>query len=48
MKFFHIASQGDLIANSMGILEPNPIDEKGNPHKDGDVCSWYIYEFPLL
>lgn len=34
MKFFHITSNQDLIANSMGIFEPIPVDSHGNARED--------------
>ncbi|KAL7192076.1 hypothetical protein ACSBR2_024011 [Camellia fascicularis] len=35
MRMFSIASIDDLIANSMNILEPAPIDAEGNEREDG-------------
>ncbi|KAH7285145.1 hypothetical protein KP509_33G015300 [Ceratopteris richardii] len=34
LKFFHIGSSEDLIANSMGILEPIPANSDGSPRSD--------------
>eukprot|EP00250_Pteridium_aquilinum_P010568 c19479_g1_i2 orf=35-844(+) len=34
LKFFHISSNEDLTANSMGILEPIPVDSNGSPRED--------------
>ncbi|XP_072989163.1 5-formyltetrahydrofolate cyclo-ligase, mitochondrial [Typha latifolia] len=34
MRMLKISSTGDLIANSMNILEPSPIDANGNPRED--------------
>jgi hypothetical protein len=48
MKFFHITSYGDMTKNSMGILEPNPVDENGNPREDGDRCFWVFTWVPLF
>lgn len=35
MRMFHISSTDDLIANSMNILEPTPVDADGNEREDG-------------
>ncbi|KAM7263953.1 hypothetical protein ACFE04_001636 [Oxalis oulophora] len=34
MRMFHISSLDDLVANSMDILEPAPLDSKGNERED--------------
>ncbi|KAJ4712216.1 5-formyltetrahydrofolate cyclo-ligase [Melia azedarach] len=34
MRMFHISSTDDLIANSMNILEPTPVDADGNERED--------------
>ncbi|MCO5568284.1 hypothetical protein L7F22_021981 [Adiantum nelumboides] len=34
LKFFHICSNEDLTANSMGILEPIPVKRDGSPQDD--------------
>ncbi|KAJ8772160.1 hypothetical protein K2173_027337 [Erythroxylum novogranatense] len=34
MKMLNISSMDDLIANSMDILEPAPVDGDGNPRED--------------
>ncbi|KAL9434315.1 hypothetical protein AB3S75_029031 [Citrus x aurantiifolia] len=34
MRMFHISSIDDLIANSMNILEPAPVDADGNERED--------------
>ncbi|KAJ0106733.1 hypothetical protein Patl1_17903 [Pistacia atlantica] len=34
MRMFHISSVDDLIANSMNILEPAPVDADGNERED--------------
>ncbi|KAI5077581.1 hypothetical protein GOP47_0007405 [Adiantum capillus-veneris] len=34
LKFFHICSNEDLAANSMGILEPIPVKSDGSPRED--------------
>lgn len=34
MRMLNISSRNDLIANSMKILEPSPIDISGNPRED--------------
>ncbi|XP_022889842.1 5-formyltetrahydrofolate cyclo-ligase, mitochondrial isoform X2 [Olea europaea var. sylvestris] len=35
MRMLNISSMNDLIANSMDILEPAPVDAKGNERQDG-------------
>lgn len=35
MRMLNISRMDDLIANSMNILEPNPIDAEGNAREDG-------------
>lgn len=42
MRMLHISSTKDLIANSMNILEPAPIDAEGNDRQDGT----YTYQSP--
>lgn len=41
MRMLHISSTDDLIANSMDILEPAPVDADGNEREDG------TFTFPL-
>ena len=36
MRMLNISSLDDLIANSMDILEPAPVDSTGNPREDGN------------
>lgn len=38
MRMLNISSVDDLIANSMNILEPDPIDANGNEREDGKNC----------
>ena len=50
MRMLSISRMDDLIANSMNILEPNPIDAEGNVREDGMapiVLSYVIYIFPV-
>lgn len=35
MRMLHISHMDDLIANSMNILEPAPVDAHGNDREDG-------------
>ena len=35
MRMLHISHMDDLIANSMNILEPAPVDAQGNEREDG-------------
>lgn len=37
MRMLHISHMNDLIANSMNILEPAPVDAQGNEREDGSV-----------
>lgn len=37
MRMLNISRLDDLIANSMDILEPAPVDENGNEREDGIV-----------
>lgn len=37
MRMLHISHMDDLIANSMNILEPAPVDAQGNEREDGSV-----------
>ena len=39
MRMLHISHMEDLIANSMNILEPAPVDALGNEREDGSVLS---------
>lgn len=41
MRMLNISSTEDLIANSMDILEPAPLDADGNEREDG------TFTFPL-
>lgn len=38
MRMLNISSMNDLIANSMDILEPAPVDAEGNERQDGNSC----------
>ncbi|XP_016499456.1 5-formyltetrahydrofolate cyclo-ligase, mitochondrial-like isoform X4 [Nicotiana tabacum] len=38
MRMLHISSTDDLIANSMDILEPAPVDADGNEREDVALC----------
>lgn len=35
MRMLHISRIDDLVANSMDILEPAPVDADGNAREDG-------------
>lgn len=37
MRMLNISSMDDLIANSMKILEPAPVDNDGNEREDGNI-----------
>lgn len=37
MRMLNISSTEDLIANSMNILEPAPLDAEGNEREDGTL-----------
>jgi len=39
----HISGLEDLIANSMDILEPAPVDNKGNHREDGKALQFLAY-----
>lgn len=39
MRMLNICSMDDLIANSMEILEPAPVDSRGNQREDGSSNS---------
>lgn len=41
MRMLKISSVDDLIANSMNILEPNPVDADGNEREDGKNKFFY-------
>jgi hypothetical protein len=47
----NISRIDDLVANSMNILEPDPVDTDGNAREDGTClslfCCW-VFSFPLL
>lgn len=34
MRMFKITTMDDLVPNSMNILEPSPVDDKGNQRED--------------
>lgn len=38
MRMLHISGIDDLIANSMDILEPTPVDADGNAREDGTLA----------
>lgn len=38
MRMLHISRIDDLIANSMDILEPTPVDADGNAREDGTLA----------
>ncbi|KAE9467319.1 hypothetical protein C3L33_00769, partial [Rhododendron williamsianum] len=40
MRMVNISSVRDMIANSMNILEPAPVDADGNDREDGDSVVW--------
>ena len=39
MRMFNMSRMDDLIANSMNILEPAPVDSDGNEREDGNYSS---------
>lgn len=41
MRMLNISSMDDLIANSMDILEPAPVDQHGNAREDGMCDIFY-------
>ena len=45
MRMLHISHMDDLIANSMNILEPAPVDSQGNEREDGTAL--YLFFFFL-
>lgn len=42
MRMLKISSINDLVASSMNILEPAPVDCDGNEREDGTVSSSYV------
>jgi 5-formyltetrahydrofolate cyclo-ligase len=42
MRMLHISHMEDLVANSMNILEPAPVDAQGNDREDGSVLFFYV------
>lgn len=55
MRMLNISSMDDLIANSMDILEPAPVDQHGNAREDGMCGTQYLLtvqkinpDFPVL
>ncbi|KAK3225899.1 hypothetical protein Dsin_005772 [Dipteronia sinensis] len=42
MRMFHISSIDDLIANSMEILEPSPVDANGHEREDPKLLFQYV------
>lgn len=42
MRVLKISSINDLVASSMNILEPAPVDCDGNEREDGTVSSSYV------
>ena len=42
MRMLNISRIDDLIANSMDILEPAPVDADGNAREDG-TCPSFLY-----
>lgn len=47
MRMLNISRIDDLIANSMDILEPPPVDADGNAREDG-TCLSFIVGFILF
>ncbi|KAL0728211.1 hypothetical protein Bca4012_024304 [Brassica carinata] len=45
MRMLHISHMDDLIANSMNILEPAPVDAQGNDREDGIISSHHINKY---
>jgi len=39
IRMLYISSMEDLVANSMNILEPSPVDANGNQLEDGMYLS---------
>lgn len=55
MRMLNISSMDDLIANSMDILEPAPVDQHGNAREDGMCRTRYLFtvqkinpDFPVV
>jgi hypothetical protein len=51
MRILNISRIDDLVANSMNILEPDPVDADGNAREDGTCLSLFhrwICSFHLL
>jgi len=51
MRMLNISRIDDLVANSMNILEPTPVDADGNARQDGTSISLFhcwISSFHLL
>lgn len=47
MRMLNISSMDDLVANSMNILEPAPVDAQGNQREDGNSVLFhknYVHE----
>lgn len=42
MRMLNISSLDDLVANSMDILEPAPVDGNGNKREDGMALAYFI------
>jgi len=47
MRMLNILRIDDLVANSMNILEPTPVDADGNARQDGTSLS-FIFRFLLF
>lgn len=48
MRMLNICGMDDLIANSMNILEPAPVDANGNDREDGQICKTILISLQLL
>lgn len=43
MRMLHISRIDDLVANSMDILEPAPVDADGNAREDGTSLAPFLF-----
>lgn len=48
MRMLNISRIDDLVANSMNILEPTPVDADGNARQDGTSLSFIVRFFLFM
>lgn len=48
MRMLHISHMDDLIANSMNILEPAPVDAQGNEREDGNNNPYKLHIISII